>query len=112
MLRGARLIGSVGILRDPGADLLASGVLQTCAVLNASLAAPIASGHAVQAGVAVVKSAVSAAAARLKPAAIDLYFAGPAAFAVALGHRWNAMPPTQLHEFIAAERRYVETATL
>jgi CBASS immunity sensor of nucleotide second messenger signals len=55
---------------------------------------------------------VSSAAARLKPAAIDLYFAGPAVFAVALGHRWNAMPPTQLHEFIAAERRYVPTALL
>jgi hypothetical protein len=59
-----------------------------------------------------VKAAVSAAAVRLKPAAIDLYLAGPAAFAVALGHRWNAMPLTQLHEFIAAEGRYVPTALL
>ena len=40
---------------------------------------------------------------------IDLYFAGPAAFAVALGHRWNALPPTQVHEFVATERRYVPT---
>lgn len=112
MLKGNRLIVSVGILRNPGADLLASGILQSSAILNASLNAPMVSGRAVQSGVAAVKSAVSAAATRLKPAAIDLYFAGPAAFAVALGHRWNAMPPTQLHEFIAAERRYVQTAML
>jgi SMODS-associated and fused to various effectors sensor domain len=82
------------------------------AILEALLAAPVASGNAAQSGVALVKSAVSVAAARLKPAAIDPYFAGPAAFVVALGHRWNALPPIQLHEFIAAERRYVATAIL
>ena len=32
--------------------------------------------------------------------------------AVALGHRWNAMPPTQLHEFLEVERRYVRTAMI
>ncbi len=85
-----------------------SGVLQSH-ILSAFMAAPVASGRAAQAAVSAVKAAVSAAATRLKPAANDLYFAGPAAFAVALGHRWNAMPPTQLHEFIAAERRYVPT---
>ncbi len=112
VLKGDRLIVSVGILRDPSADLLAGGVIRSSAILTALLPAPLASGRAVQAGVAAVKSAVSAAAARLMPDAIDLYFAGPASFAVALGHRWNAMPPTQLHEFIAAERRYVQTAIL
>jgi hydroxyethylthiazole kinase-like sugar kinase family protein len=100
---------SIGILRDPAGDLVASGVMQS-KVLGAFMAAPVASGRATQAAVSAVKAAVSAAVARLKPAAIDLYFAGPAAFAVALGHRWNAMPPTQLHEFIAAGRRYVPTA--
>lgn len=112
MLQGDRLVVSVGILRDPGADLVVSGLVEPSTMLSAALPAGLASGHAAQAGVAAVKSAVSAAASRLKPAAIDLYFAGPAAFAVALGHRWNAMPPTQLHEFIAGERRYVPTAIL
>jgi hypothetical protein len=111
ILAGDRLIVTIGILRDPEIDLLASGMSQP-AILNALLTAPVASGHAAQSGIALVKSAVSAAAARLKPAAIELYFAGPAAFALALGHRWNAMPPTQLHEFIAPERRYVATAIL
>ncbi|MGH8567657.1 MAG: SAVED domain-containing protein [Gammaproteobacteria bacterium] len=50
--------------------------------------------------------------ARLRPRQIDLYFAGPAAFAVALGHRWNSMPPTQLREFLPAERNYTPTARL
>lgn len=110
-LIGDRLVVSIGILRDPAGDLVASGVLQSN-ILGAFMAAPMASGRATQAAVSVVKAAVSASAARLKPAAIDLYFAGPAVFAVALGHRWNAMPPTQLHEFITAERRYVPTASL
>ena len=43
--------------------------------------------------------------ARLKPNGIKLCMAGPAAFAVALGYRWNAIPPTQLHEFMISERR-------
>jgi hypothetical protein len=110
-LAGDRLVVSVGILRDPAGDLVAGGVLQS-KILSAFMAAPVASGRAAQAAVSAVKAAVSTAAARLKPAAIDLYFAGPAAFAVALSHRWNAMPPTQLHEFITAERRYVPTALL
>jgi hypothetical protein len=110
-LGGDRLVVSIGILRDPAGDLVASGVMQSN-ILGAFMAAPVTSGGATQVAVSTVKAAVAAAAARLKPAAIDLYFAGPAAFAVALGHRWNAMPPTQLHEFIAAERRYVPTALL
>ena len=32
---------------------------------------------------------------------LGIYAAGPAAFFVALGHRWNAMPMTQLHELVA-----------
>ncbi|MBS0234172.1 MAG: SAVED domain-containing protein [Proteobacteria bacterium] len=110
-LVGDRLVVCVGILRDPTADLVASGVFQSN-ILGASMPVPVTSGRAAQAAVSVVKAAVSAAATRLKPAAIELYFAGPAAFAVALGHRWNAMPPTQLHEFIATDRRYVPTAFL
>lgn len=111
-LLGERMVVSIGILRDPSADLVAANTVRRPELLSAVLAAPIISGDAVQAAVAAIKSAVSATAARLRPAAIDLYFAGPAAFAVALGHRWNAMPPTQLHEFIAGDRRYVPTALL
>ncbi|WP_166344588.1 SAVED domain-containing protein [Bradyrhizobium barranii] len=37
---------------------------------------------------------------------------GPAAFAVLLGHRWNAMGRTQCYEFVPSGGRYVATALL
>jgi hypothetical protein len=111
-LHANRLAVSVGILRDPAGDLSAREGVQAPTLLAASLLEPVTSARAVQAGVSVVKAAVAATAARLRPSRIDLYFAGPAAFAVALGHRWNAMPPTQLHEFVTAKQRYVPTALL
>ena len=60
-------------------------------------------------GVAVTPARISFA---FRPRGIRLYMAGPAAFAVVLGHRWNALPPTRLHEFLRAGSRYVETATI
>ena len=100
---------SVGILRDPAVDLVSSGERKAGQLFSVRLAEPITSAQAAQASVRVVKEAVDAAAARLRPKRIALYYAGPAAFAVALGHRWNAMQPTQLYEFLQAERRYVPT---
>jgi hypothetical protein len=64
-----------------------------------------------QAGVALVKAAVTEASTRLRAKRIDLYYAGPAVFAVALGHRWNAMPPTNLFEFDPVSRTYLRTAS-
>jgi hypothetical protein len=72
----------------------------------------VTSAKQAQALVGTLKAAVAEATAELKPDVLDLYLAGPAAFAVALGHRWNGLPRTQLHEFLAAERRYVPTAML
>ena len=111
VLDGDRLIVSVGILRSP-VDTLVSNGIEKRRVFNASLSEPITSAHAAQHWVAVVKQAVSANALRLGATAIDLYYAGPAAFAVALGHRWNAMVPTQLFEFVASTQNYVATARL
>lgn len=109
-LHGDRLVVSVGVLRRPFEELVAAGVASS-AILNCLLDQPITSAKEAQVGVARVKDAVAAAASRLRASAIDLYIAGPAAFAVALGHRWNALPPTQLHEFDSAKRVYVRTAT-
>jgi hypothetical protein len=104
------LVVSVGVLRQPANDLRMKGTAPN-AILDAFLAQPVTSAKAAQHGVAQVKAAVSIAASRLKPKKIRLYYAGPAAFAVALGHRWNALPQTCLHEFIA-NRGYVATATI
>jgi hypothetical protein len=111
-LEGEDLVVSVGVLRDPSIDLQSTANATPGAVLALSLAEPIASAEAAQASVSFVKRMVDAAVARLRPAAIRLYLAGPAAFVVALGHRWNGMPITQLHEFDAAARRYTKTARL
>jgi hypothetical protein len=108
-LHNGRLAVSVGILRDPGEDV---EQLRREAILSALFPYPVTSAKQAQALVGTLKAAVAEATAELKPDVLDLYLAGPAAFAVALGHRWNGLPRTQLHEFLAAERRYVPTAML
>jgi hypothetical protein len=81
-------------------------------MLTAFQARPIVSAKSAQAAVACVKSAIADAAARLRPKSIELYYAGPAALAVALGHRWNAMPRTNIYEFDSSTRVYTTTASL
>jgi hypothetical protein len=100
----------VGVMRDPTSDILATIRLQLATdILTMFLPTPLATGTQAQASVRFVKGAVVQAVARLRPIAIDLYFVGPAAFAIALGHHWNALPPTQLHEFINTNGCYVPT---
>jgi hypothetical protein len=111
-LHNGQLVVSIGVLRDPSADLPATAGVAAGTVMSAYLAEPLMSARAAQASVSLVKRAVDVAVARFKPSGIKVFLAGPAAFAVALGHRWNAMPPTQLHEFLTADRRYVPTARL
>ncbi len=110
-LVGDRLVVCIGVIRDPTADVreqLASREADD--VLSAFLPAAMIDGRDAQASARLVRQAVDQAAAALRPSQIDLYYAGPAAFAVVLGHRWNGLPPTQLHEFIAGQRTYVATA--
>ncbi|MBX5141228.1 SAVED domain-containing protein [Rhizobium lentis] len=111
-LHGDRLVISVGILRDPATDLLETAGIPSESVLSLFLDAPITSAKSAQAAVSTIKRAADTAVARLRPQGIQLFFAGPAVFAVALGHRWNAMPPTQLHEFVTGSRVYVATALI
>lgn len=111
-LKTGRLIVCVGVIRDPAVDLVARGAVSPQRLLAALHPGPLTSATAVQAGVSVVKAAVATAVSRLRPSVIDLYYAGPGAFAVALGHRWNALPSTQLHEFIPRTGHYVPTAIL
>ena len=102
---------SVGVLRNPAPALHALGV-SSDTTLSATLSTPITSARAVQAGVSLIKEAVSATVARLRPSRITLYFAGPVVLAVALGHRWNSLPATQLHEFDPSRNTYLKTALL
>jgi hypothetical protein len=105
-----RLTVVVGVIRDPLEDVRQC-VGQDADILHLHLPRAVFSGMDVQASVRTVKDAVSAAVTRLRPAGIDLFFLGPAAFAAALGHRWNALPPTTFFEHHRAEG-YMPTVQL
>jgi len=106
-----RLVVGIGILRSSGADIRKHlDVAGDRNLLLLNLPQALADGAEAQALVQIVKNAIAAAAADFRTPAIDLYYVGPAAFAVALGHRWNGLPATQLHEFVQAEGKYVPTA--
>lgn len=111
-VHGDQLAVSVGVLRDPSADLPHTARVPDRSALVFHLPTPLASASEAQASASVIKQAVDAAVARLQPRCLKVYMACPAAFAVVLGHRWNAMPRTHLHEYVARDSRYVETAVL
>ena len=105
-----RLVVAIGVLRDPSLDVKKYlGLTEESGLLIATLPTALANGVEAQACVQTLKVAVSQSVSQLDPKGIDLFFVGPAALAVTLGHRWNAMPSTQVHEFVASERHYVPT---
>lgn len=106
-----RLVVGIGIVRDPSANILKHlNLTESKNILLATLPQALPNGVDAQVSVQAVKNAIAEVAARLRPEAIDLYYVGPAAFAVALGHRWNGLPSTQLYEFVQASGTYVPTA--
>lgn len=112
-LAGDHLVVSLGVIRNPCLDVLNSlGLAGPDELLAAILPTPIANSAEAQVAVQAIKMAVVQAVGEFNPKAIDLFIAGPAALAVALGHRWNALPTTQLYEFVVGERRYVPTVKL
>lgn len=112
-LLGDRMVVGIGVLRDPAPDIRNHlSLSDDKGLFLARLPQALTDGTEVQASVQTVKAAIAQEAARLRPASIDLHYVGPAAFAVALGHRWNSLPPTQLHEFMPTEGKYVSTALL
>lgn len=110
-LDGDALLVSLGVLRRPSDTLISSGYAAAC-VLDLHKNTAISGAKQAQADAAHIKAVVLEAATRLKPKRISLYYAGPAAFAVALGHRWNAMLPTNLFEFDATNGIYLRSADL
>ena len=107
------MVVGIGVLRDPAPDIRNHlSLSDDTGLLLATLPQALTYGTEVQASVQTVKAAIAQQVARLRPTSIDLHYVGPAAFAVALGHRWNGLPPTQLYEFVPAEGNYVPTALL
>ena len=111
-LYGDQLAVSIGVLRNPAVDLADTAGVPRGSILGFHLATALASAPEAQASVSLIKRTIDEFVARLQPSGILLYTACPAAQAIVLGHRWNAMPPTQLHEYVPAERSYVKTTTL
>ena len=100
-------------MRDPSVNILKHLKLTDREnILLATLPQALPNGVDAQVSVQTVKNAISEVAASLRPQAIDLYYVGPAAVAVALGHRGNGLPPTQLYEFVQATGDYMPTALL
>jgi hypothetical protein len=103
----------LGIVRDPLPVVLSTFDADIGgATLTMQLMVGIPNSEAAQMGAAQIKRALDEAVTRLRPIGIDLFYVGPAAFAVALGHRWNKLPSTQLHEFDGGSGKYWPTAVL
>ncbi|HWU81682.1 MAG TPA: dsDNA nuclease domain-containing protein [Caulobacter sp.] len=102
---------AVGVLRDPVEALTAKGA-NSATIARAFLDEAVTSGQQMQAIVAGLKRFIAGEVTRLGATQVNLYFVGPAALAIALGHRWNAVAPVQLHEFDAPTGSYFPTAHL
>jgi len=108
-----RLLVAVGVLRDPTIDIQnAIGISGDDDLFIATFPQALLSGIDVQLSVQILKKAIASTVSQLRPVGIDIYFVGPAALAVALGHRWNAFPSTQVYEFFSSANHYVPTVIL
>lgn len=107
-----RLTVAIGVLRDPSPEVHGALGIPVDEMLTAFLPTPIKNAKEVQLSAETLKAHVLAALRATGAPAVDLFLAGPAALATALGHRWNALPPTQLYEFLPSDRRYGQTALL
>jgi hypothetical protein len=104
-----RLIVTVGIIRDPRSDVQNTLGIPGDAILSLFYRRPITSSAEAQSIIQDIKLAVSRTVSSLNASMIDLYIAGPALISLALGHRWNGLPATQVYEFLPRERRYTPT---
>lgn len=112
-LVNGRLVVAIGVLRDPSLDIQYShGILRNSEILTAFLPKAVSSEIETQQSVGILKDVVALTVSKLHPTGIDLFFAGPSALAVALGHRWNAFPSTQVYEFISSDCKYFPTVIL
>lgn len=105
-VRDETLTVCIGILRNPMDVVHRQRASAVDDVLSLYRGTALTDGADCQASVRFVKSTIDRYVSQLSPQHIDLYFAGPASFAVALGHRWNALPETTLHEYVAASGSY------
>ncbi|MGY3229383.1 hypothetical protein ACVWWJ_000867 [Luteibacter sp. HA06] len=110
LLAGGRLRVVIGVIRDP-LDEVRQFLGADTAIIHLHLPRAVVSANDMQASVRTIKDAVSAAVIRLEPDGVDLFFLGPWVLAAALGHRWNALPPTRFfnHDRMAGYQPSLDT---
>lgn len=111
-LNAGRLVVALGVIRNPSPDVRAHLSRKDGGVLEIVAPDPVPDAQAAQRLAADIKATVSGTVTRLRPSGVDLFFVGPSAFAVALGHRWNGVPATQLYEYNAKTSGYAPTVVL
>src|SRR5690606_14088357 len=108
-----RLVVGVGVIRDP-----ADGIRRTLnmsdgeRIFSLVLQQALTSAVEAQVSASAIKTTIDRVTAKLRPAGIDLFYVGPAAFAVVLGHRWNALPTTQMYEYDSAAGKYLPSVAV
>ncbi|MGI8908139.1 MAG: SAVED domain-containing protein [Candidatus Sumerlaeaceae bacterium] len=108
VLEDSRLVVSVGIIKEPTIDVQQFlGYPDNSGILVLHYTEPVTNATEAQLLVRQLKESISKTAASLGAKTIDLFYVGPVALAVAIGHRWNGMPPTQFYEYDSKSRRYV-----
>lgn len=112
-LVNGRLVIAVGVIRNPVQAVMTTlGLPDEHEVLRLQLERAIMSGQELQAAVSYIKGQVVQAVSAHRPDALEVFLVGPAALALALGHRWNALPPTQWYEFQVHSGMYQPTCRM
>lgn len=114
VFRAERLVVSVGVTRDIAdeVDRTLGGLgLLEASTLHLHHEGPVISAEHANKAAKAVKDALVDALARSGGDHVDLFFAGPSALALFVGHRLNATASVQCHEWVSRDK-YVPTCEL
>ncbi|WP_414657900.1 SAVED domain-containing protein [Deinococcus sp. VB343] len=104
------LVIAIGVLRSPLQEVMKTlRIRDQHEIMHLQLEQAITSSQELQTAVNYIKKQVVQAVSTHRPKALHVFFVGPATLALALGHRWNALPPVQWYEFQAKSGIYQPT---
>lgn len=110
---GDQLLVAFSVVREiPLGSVLSIVDVQQDQVLGIHVPAAVVSATDAQWLAREIKSVIARVSAHWKVSSIGLCYLGPAAFAVAMGHRWNALPVTQVYEWSTVSARYYPSVRL
>ncbi len=104
---------AIGVIRDPSSDVCKYLKLSnTSSLLCLYLPKALLNGAHAHIHVQEAKNQISIIVQKHNIKKINLFQSTPAAFSVTLGHRWNALPTTQLYEFSPSKNSYIPTSEI